>query len=128
MRNRHDIGFGDRLSAGAKARAERLERARARLKANEETAAERQQARQKLVADRDARQAARAAAKREEAERLEAQRKADEEVRLAAERAEAEAREQKKREESAKLAQILVDQKAARDARYAARKARTGRK
>src|SRR3954447_13997426 len=146
MKNRHDVGFADRLNSGAKARAEQLERARSRLQANSDTAADRQQARQKLVAEREARQAARAAAKaaeverlnaeqaaREaakaaEAERLKAQQAAGEEARLAAEKEAIEASQRKKREDSAKLAQILVDQKAARDARYAARKARTGRK
>src|SRR3954452_22471791 len=91
MRNRHDIGFGDRLDTGAKAKSEQLERARARLKANEATAAERQQARQKLGAARGARPAAREAAKRAETERLQAQRRAEEEARLAAEREAAEA-------------------------------------
>ena len=146
MKNRHDVGFADRLNSGAKARAEQLERARTRIKANSDTAAERQQARQKLVAEREARQAARAAAKAAEAarlsaeraaqeeakaaeaERLKAQQAAEEEARLAAEKEAIEAGQRKKREESAKLAQILVDQKAARDARYAARKARSRRK
>jgi Family of unknown function (DUF6481) len=139
MKNRHDLGFGDRLSAGAKAKAEQLERARARLKENAATAEERQQARQKLVAERDARTAARAAAKREEAERLHAQRlaeaereaaqrHAEEEARFTAAREATEAAARKKEEEHAKLAQILTDQKAARDARYAARKTRAGKK
>jgi hypothetical protein len=125
MKSSRDINFSDRLNTGAKAKAEQLARAKARLKANAETADERHQARQKLVAEREARIAARGAAKRAEAERLETERRAEEEARLAAEREAAEALARKKEEERAKLAQILIDQKAARDARYAARKARS---
>jgi hypothetical protein len=127
MKNLRHSGFSDRLQTGAKARAEQLERVRAKTLTAQEGAGEREAARRQLVADREARQVARAAAKREEAERLKLQRAAEEEARMAAEKQAAAEADRKKIEERAKLAKILEDQKAARDARYAARKLR-GRK
>ncbi|HEY1961970.1 MAG TPA: DUF6481 family protein [Rhizomicrobium sp.] len=128
MKDLRHSAFSDRLQTGQKARAEQLERVRAKARAAQEGAAEREAARRQLVAERDARKTARAEAKREEAERLKAARAAEEEARIAAEKAAIEERDRKKNEDRAKLAQILVDQKAARDARYAARKARSGKK
>jgi len=116
--------FGDRLSDGAKARAAQLEKARARLAALAETKPQRDAERARIAADRDAREAARKSEKEERLKREAAERVAAETARVEAERLEAIERERSANEERAKLAQLLTDQKAARDARYAARKAR----
>ncbi|MGA7713979.1 MAG: DUF6481 family protein [Rhizomicrobium sp.] len=127
--------FADRVDAGAKARAEQLERARAIARANQETAAERMAERIKIAAEREARREAREAIKRAEQERIEAEKRAEAErieaERLAAEEAkrrEDEEYEAAKKwlaeEEKRKITKLLADQKAMRDAKYAARKQR----
>ena len=122
MRGFREKGFNDKLQDQAKARAAQLERARAKSPQNDPDFAKRQAERKKLAEDREARIAQRAAEKAEEA-RLAAERKAAE----AAAKAEAdklaeEERLRLRREEADRLVALAAEQKAARDARYAARK------
>jgi hypothetical protein len=122
MRGFKEKGFNDKLQDQAKARAAQLERARAKSPQNDPDFAKRQAERKKLAEDREARVAQRAAEKAEEA-RLAAERKATE----AAAKAEAdklaeEERLRLRREEADRLVALAAEQKAARDARYAARK------
>jgi hypothetical protein len=122
MRGFKEKGFNDKLQDQAKARAAQLERARAKSPQNDPDFAKRQAERKKLAEDREARIAQRAAEKAEEA-RLAAERKATE----AAAKAEAdklaeEERLRLRREEADRLVALAAEQKAARDARYAARK------
>ena len=105
--------FDDRLSAAAAAKQALLERFRARPSADD-PAVIAQQANLKAVADaRDARAAERRAAKEAEA------------ARVAAEQAARRAQDQAAAAEAkARAAAVEAERKAARDARYAARKAR----
>jgi len=124
MRGFKEKGFNDRLQEQAKARAALLERARAKAPQNDPEFEKRQAERLRIAKEREERVAARAAEKAEQL-RLEAGRKvAEEQAKLEAARFEAEARERAKREEADKLVRLLDEQKAARDARYAARKTR----
>ena len=105
--------FDDRLSAAAAAKQALLERFRSRPTAGDPAWIE-QQAALKAIADaRDARAAERKAAKEAEAARLAAE---EAERRAQAQAAAAEARKRAAADEA--------ERKAARDARYAARKAR----
>ena len=105
MKGFKEKGFSDRLSTAAKAKQEQLARARAKSPLNDPEFAKRQAA-------------------RAEAEARAAQARAEEDARLEALRHEEEAKLRAKRAEMDKLADLLTAQKAARDARYAARKAR----
>ena len=122
MRSSRDTKFDDRLSTAAKAREAML--ARAKKIAADPEIARRQAERVEIAAEREKRQAAREAEKRAEAEARAARLAAEEEARLEAARREEEEKVAAKRAEMDKLATLLADQKAARDARYAARKAR----
>jgi len=105
----HEPNFGDRLKAAAKAKQALLEKARAKAPANDPKFAERQAARREVSIAREARVSERKAAK------------------LAAkirEAAEQEAREAEAVEQAAREIVLEAERKAARDARYAARKAR----
>ncbi|WP_372423505.1 DUF6481 family protein [Salinarimonas chemoclinalis] len=109
--------FTDRQSDAASAKRAMLERAKAKSPSNDPAAAQRRAEREAVTRERDARRAERDAARKIEAERLEAERLASE----------AEARERAATEEADAVqreADLLAQQKAARDARYAARKAR----
>lgn len=124
MSGAKDKGFADRLGTAEKARKAMLERVRAMPSADDPTVIERKAARQAISAAREVRQAEResdrVAAQAREAE-VQLTRQADEqEQRLAKEAAEAIERAQ----EAERQAALEVGQKAARDARYAARKAR----
>jgi hypothetical protein len=116
--------FGDRLSDGAKARQAQLEKARAKLAEIAKSKPERDAERARIAREREAREAARKTEKEARLKREAEERVATEAARLEAERLAVEERERTAKEEKAKLAKLLVDQKAARDARYAARKAR----
>ncbi len=120
MKGSDPTKFGDRLSDGAKARAAQLEKARARLAALAETKPQRDAERARIAAEREARETARKAEKEERLKREAAERAAAEAARVEAERLSAEERERAANEEKTKLAKLLIDQKAARDARYAA--------
>jgi hypothetical protein len=105
--------FNERLSTAAKAKQATLEKFRARPRADDAAAAERQAARLATSLARDARKAARAA----ETARVE-----EEAIRQAAEDAARKAAAEV--EKAAQEVTLEVERKAARDARYAARKAR----
>ena len=124
MRRLRDTKFDDRLSTAAKAREAMLVRARERLPQNDPEVARRLVERAAVAAARTKRQADRETEKRAAAEARAAEAHAAE---LAAVEALAREEEEKaiaKRAEMDKLATLLADQKAARDARYAVRKAR----
>ena len=113
-------GFNERLSAAAEARKVQLDKFRAKPGPNDPAVVERQAARRAAVIARDVRAAERKIAK--------AQLAAKEAERHAAEQAEKAMQEanalQKAAGQAARDVTSLTEQKAARDARYAARKAR----
>jgi membrane protein involved in colicin uptake len=116
-----DKGFGDRLSTAETARKAMQQRFQAKAGADDPALAERRAVRQAMSVAREARQVEREATKlaertREVAER-EARETAERELRLVQD-----ARELL--EGAERQATLKADQKAARDARYAARKAR----
>jgi hypothetical protein len=116
--------FADRLSAAAKAKQALLERARAKNPANDPAFAERQAARRATIAARDARIAERQAEKKAAEEREAAERAEREAARVLADKLEAERLAAERIAEGDRLVALAAEQKAARDARYAARKAR----
>lgn len=107
-------GFADRLGAAANAKKALLEKFREQPGADDPAVAERQAARQAAAIAREARAA---------------ERKAAREAQKAAEIAEQAAREANEAREAAERAErevaLEAERKAARDARYAARKARS---
>jgi membrane protein involved in colicin uptake len=116
-----DKGFNDRLSTAESARKAMQQRFQAKAGADDPAAAERRAARQAVSVAREARLAEREAAKlaeevRETAER-EARETAERELRLVQEAREVQ-------EKAERQTALEAEQKAARDARYAARKAR----
>ena len=115
-----NANFGNRMNAAAAARKAMLERFHARP-GPDDPAVQEQQAARKAVSDaREVRMAERAAARE-----AEAQRQAAEQAAKAAEQAAREAEDQRLAAEAAAQAVALeAERKAARDARYAARKAR----
>jgi hypothetical protein len=121
MRGRENTSLQDRLKATADAKKALLERARALNPANDPAFAERQKARLEAAALRDAREVER----REEKKKQQAEAEA---ARLIAEKADAERRAVEAVEAEARKAALLIEQKAARDARYAARKSRQDKK
>ena len=116
--------FGDRRDTSADAKKAALEKLKAKMAESAATFEEREAKRLEIAKARDARAAERKAIKgREEAER-QAQLKAEQE-RLAAEAAEAaHLAEIERIAEADRLIALEAEQKAARDARYAARKDR----
>jgi hypothetical protein len=116
--------FGDRLGDAQKARQAMLDKARAKMAALNETKPERDAERARIAKDREEREAVRKTEKEARLKREAEERSAAENARIEAERLAAEERERAAHEEKAKLAKLLTDQKAARDARYAARKKR----
>ena len=112
-----DLGFNERRNSAADAKRALLEKYRAQPRADDPTVVEQRAARQALVAAREARNAERKAAKEIEAKRL-AEEKAIREATQKKEQA-----ERAVAEEAARI-ELLAQQKVARDARYAARKAR----
>ncbi|WP_240476702.1 DUF6481 family protein [Geminicoccus roseus] len=114
------VNFSDRANSSAEAKKALLERFRAKATANDPAAAERQAERVAIARAREARKAERDAAKRElqaQQEAEKARREAEIEAEKAAAAAEAEL-------EAQRAVELAAAQKAARDARYAARKAR----
>jgi hypothetical protein len=120
MDNSRKTNFDDRLSAAANAKKAELEKFRARSGANDPAFAERQAARQAIGVARDARTAGRNASRLAGVAR-EADEKA---ARDAAEEAEQTARGAEVARQAADDVALEAERKAARDARYAARKAR----
>jgi hypothetical protein len=115
-----NASFGERKIAAEAAKKAKLEKFRALTVQINEGAAERQTARQAILAARDVRAAEREAAK-QAAEARTAEARAAREMDLIAQQAEREARAAEQAERDIALA---AESKAARDARYAARKAR----
>jgi hypothetical protein len=120
--------FGDRLGDAQKARAAMLEKARAKLTVLNETKPERDAERAKIAAERAKREEQRKADKEARLKREAEERAAAEAARIEAERLAAIERDRAANEEREKLARLLTEQKAARDARYAARKHRSGKR
>lgn len=109
--------FSDRLSTSQTARQAAVDKLKAKLDPNNPEAVERRAERLALAQAREARIAEREAARAAEIKR-------QEDERIAREAAEKSEREDKKRRETEQLQDLLAAQKAARDARYAARKSR----
>lgn len=124
MKRSKQSGFDDRLTAAANAKKTLLEKFLAKTAANDPGLAERQSVRQAIVADREIRDAKRRALRLESEAHAAAEAAAKAAV-LAAEQIarEAAAAEQVVSDAADALA-LKVEQKIARDARYAARKAR----
>lgn len=129
MRGRENTSLQDRLSAAANAKKALLERSKAVSPANDPGFAERQKARLEAAAVREARETERRTARRLAEERQEAMRLAAEAAHRQAAVLEAERLTVDASEAEARKAALLAEQKIARDARYAARKARqTGKR
>ena len=119
MKNLNDIGFSDRLNTSAQAKAQQLARAYAQVRASQAGAAERGAASRDRAKSREERAAAKVVVESE----LRLRRLAED-----ADRAQAAACRESELAHAAEQDKVLkAEQKAARDARYAARKAR-GRK
>ena len=133
MNRSKNTGFADRLSAAAEAKKAQLERAaRAKSEAEGPAAVERRTAREAIKVARDARIAERKATKKATKLAIEARHAAavaaaqvaEAAAREAALKAEQEARDAEYAEQTAREAAVEAERQAARDARYAARKAR----
>lgn len=131
MNQRKNETVSDRLSSAAKAREAMLERFRNRPNADDPAVVERLEAQKAIIAARDARNAERRAAAEVEAARIAAE-KAELKRQQEREAAEELVRQARKVAEIAtadadyksRALALAAKQKAARDARYAARKAR----
>ena len=122
--SRKEPGFAERLQTAAKAKQAQLERIRAAAPANDARSAERQAAWVETARARQIRVAERASANRIIAERRDAERAA-EKARQACAVTQENARQDAERVAQAEAdAALKRDQKAARDSKYAARKAR----
>lgn len=112
MKHFNDKFFGERLQKAAEARQAMLKRAQ-KPAADDPMVLQRTAERQAIVAAREARNEAKALAAQERVAREEAEKAEQEEI-----------RKLKAREEADRAVAELAEQKAARDARYAARKKR----
>ncbi len=129
-----NVDFGDRLATAAAAKQALLEKAKA--KANDPELLKKQAERAAIAAAREARENERREAKRAEEARIAAEREAariaaeEAAAAAAAEAAAAAAAAEAERAARRKLKPVLTEaeQKAARDARYAARKARRNKR
>jgi uncharacterized protein DUF6481 len=117
-----DNDLSERREAAAAAKRATLERFRA--KKDDPATAERMASRVAAARARDSKLKARKAAAELEAERLTADQKIREEQATQLETAEVERATVERRAEGERVAALLAEQKAARDSRYAARKAR----
>ena len=124
MRGFKEPSLADRREMAAKARQAALEKARAKLASNAPGFADRQAERRAVSEARDKRAAERKLAKAAAAERDEEQRKIEQAERAAAAKAAKEAEAAAAIEAVARAAAAKIESKAARDARYAARKLR----
>ena len=115
MRTLKGTDFNDRSKNSLEAKKALLERFKSRPASDDPTVVARQEERRQIIQAREAREAERRRLKEEEKARQEAER-----LRLIAEE---EARQAAEAAEQARLA--LIEAKAERDRRYAARKART---
>jgi membrane protein involved in colicin uptake len=124
MNSFKNAGFNDRLNAAATARKAQLDKFHARPEVSDPTFVERRMERDAARLARDAREAERKAARKAQAER-EAIEKAARQEAEKAERAAFEAERAREATEKAfRDVALEAERKAARDARYAARKAR----
>lgn len=121
---KHEPSLADRLGASAKARQALLQKARANAPENDPGFAERQEARRIAAEKRAARQAERTATKKADKERKIREQAEAEKARELALIAEQEAAEAAAVELEAQKIALAAAQKAERDRRYAARKAR----
>ncbi|MBS0537329.1 MAG: hypothetical protein JSR47_01150 [Proteobacteria bacterium] len=121
------LTFADRLETAAKAKQALLDKARAKDPANDPEFAARQAARLEAARQREQREAEKREARLAEQARVKAEREAEAARKAAEAEAEAERIRAGKRPVS-KPALSPAEQKAIRDARYAARKARKGKK
>jgi hypothetical protein len=124
MKGFKEKSLADRLSEAAKAKQAQLERARAKSPANDPEFAARQEERRKVAEAREIRAAERAKEKLEAKARDAERRVAEEAARIEAEKLEAIRREAEAAERKIREAALEIERKAARDARYAARKNR----
>ncbi|MEJ0095261.1 MAG: DUF6481 family protein [Methylocella sp.] len=115
-----DASFGDRLGHAARAKKAELEKFRAKTEVDEKVLAEREAARREIIAARALRAEERQVAQ-EAKEAREAAEKAERDAIL---KAEQEARDLAAAAEAERAAAVEIERKKARDARYAARKAR----
>jgi hypothetical protein len=120
MRGFKEKGFSERLGAAAEARKAQLEKFRAKPGPDDPATVERQEARRATAIARDARDAERKTTKDQTAAK-EAERHAAEQAGITTREADA---LQEAADKAARDVTTLAEQKAARDARYAARKAR----
>lgn len=124
MKGFKEKSLADRMSEAAKAKQAQLERARAKSPANDPNFAARQEERKKIAEAREIRAAEREKEKLA-AKICDAERRAAEEIaRIEAEKQEAIRREAEAAERKIREAALEIERKAARDARYAARKNR----
>ena len=124
---KHEPSLADRLGGAAQAKRAQIEKARAKTPENDPKYAEKQAARRAIAVAREARIAERKAAKLVEKARKAEVQAAEEAVRALALIAEQEAREAAAIEEADREVALAAEAKAARDARYAARRARKKR-
>ena len=115
MRNSHEPNFADRQNASNKAKQALLKKARAKDPTKDPKFAERQEARRLAAIAREAHLAERKAERQAEKERKAKEKAEAEAAQIAAEQAE---------KERLEAEAIAAEQKAERDRRYAARKAR----
>ena len=116
--------FSDRLKTAGEAKQALLDKFRARPAADDPAVVERQAARQVVSNARDARTAEREAQAAKAQAARQAKAEADAAEQSAREAAEREQRQQEAAAAAQREAALEVDRKAARDARYAARKTR----
>lgn len=124
MKNTRDNDLADRRGAAADAKAALLQAHRAAKEAAEPSRLERQAERLAVAEAREARRAERERLKLEEQERVRAEAAEQQAIADAAARAEVEAREEAHRRRISRVIEDEAARKAARDLRYANRKAR----
>jgi hypothetical protein len=124
MREFREPSLADRREMAAKARQAALDKARAKSASNASGFAERQAERRAVGEARELRAAERKLAKAAAAQRAEEQRKAEQAERAAAAEAAKKAEAAAALEAAERAAKAKIESKAARDARYAARKSR----
>ena len=124
MKEFRQPSLAERREMAAKAKQAQLEAARAKAPANDPKFAERQAARWKVSEARDSRALDRKAQRSAEAKRKETAQAVEEAARVKAVAAAEQARATEAAAAAARAATSIIDRKAERDARYAARKAR----
>ncbi len=122
---KNSVGFGERMNTAAAAKKARLkEWSAAKADPNDPAVIERQAARQAIAAKREEREAARKAAKIAREAQAAIDQKAAKEASEAQASADAAAQAENERLAAEHAVALEAERKAARDARYAARKAR----